>query len=136
MSHTSLMKITGCGGIDINDDGLLLMLREGTGTFDRQWSNPGGGVEQGEDPRAAVIREHREELGVTVRIIRHISNYEDRRDSILKGVYAGYLVETVEGVANIQEPDKVAELRRFPLEKLPEPLAPYTRQYLRDLGLI
>ncbi len=128
--------IRGCGGIDINDEGLLLMLRSGTSTYNDLWSNTGGTVEVGEIPIRAVVREHREELGVRIKVLRYISDYHAVKKGRVWGVFSGYLVETTEGTPTIQEPDKVAELRRFPLDNLPEKLAPYTRKYLRDLKLI
>ena len=100
------------------------------------WSNPGGKVEDGETIEQAVAREHLEELGVTVRVIKEIGVYEDFKDGELIGKYHGCLVETVGGYPVIKEPDKIAAVKRFPLNSLPEDLAPYTRQYLADLGIL
>jgi len=44
-------------------DQLLLLRRAGTGRFDGLWAPPGGHVEPGESPRAAAVRETREEIG-------------------------------------------------------------------------
>lgn len=45
-------------------DRLLLLRRAGTGLFDGYWAPPGGHVEAGEAPRAAAVRESREEVGL------------------------------------------------------------------------
>ncbi|HSX05690.1 MAG TPA: NUDIX hydrolase [Candidatus Saccharimonadales bacterium] len=43
-------------------DGRVLLLREADG----RWELPGGGLEHGEDPKAALAREVAEETGLTV----------------------------------------------------------------------
>jgi len=45
-------------------DSLLLLRRSGTGRFDGCWAPPGGHLEAGETPRAAVLRETSEEVGL------------------------------------------------------------------------
>lgn len=45
-----------------DDDGRILLLREKSGS----WELPGGGLEHGEDPKAALAREIAEETGMNV----------------------------------------------------------------------
>lgn len=47
---------------------LLLSQRRADQSFAFSWEFPGGKVEAGEDPRHALVREIREELGCTVRV--------------------------------------------------------------------
>lgn len=49
-----------------SDAGILLLRRRGTGIADGCWAPPGGHLEAGETPRAAAVREVREELGLTL----------------------------------------------------------------------
>ncbi|MBO0868520.1 MAG: NUDIX domain-containing protein [Micromonosporaceae bacterium] len=54
-------------GVCRDPDGRVLLVRRRGGS---DWSLPGGGVEHGEAPRDALVREFREETGFTVEIIR------------------------------------------------------------------
>ena len=47
-------------------DEILLLKRTGTGLFDGEWAFVGGKVDAGESPREAIIREAREEIGLTL----------------------------------------------------------------------
>lgn len=123
-----------CGGIDITDEGLLLLLRRDTA----DWSNPGGKLRSGETQLDAVVREHREEVGVEVEVLYHIGTYIDRVGTSLLHIYPepcalsaqGYKVHIVSGIPSLQEPEKHLALRRFPLDSLPRNLSPWTRFYL------
>jgi 8-oxo-dGTP diphosphatase len=61
----------------IERDGLILIgQRKGTGQHALKWEFPGGKVEAGEAPEAAVVREVEEELGIRARVDREIMRYE------------------------------------------------------------
>jgi 8-oxo-dGTP diphosphatase len=65
------MKIrrVGAYGISRDADGRVLLARNSDlSAFPGQWTLPGGGVEQGEHPDRAVVREFAEETGLSVRI--------------------------------------------------------------------
>jgi 8-oxo-dGTP diphosphatase len=49
-------------------DRVLLSQRRADQTFGLHWEFPGGKVEPGEDPREALVREIREELGCVIRV--------------------------------------------------------------------
>ena len=123
-----MKRITGCGGVILREDRVLLIKRYNVSTFNDLWSNPGGKVEPGETVEDAVKREMYEEIGVRVEIKSHLGDYDDGK----KGSYAGYLVEIIEGTARIMEPDKISDLDWFRLNELPEALAPYTQMYLNN----
>lgn len=48
----------------LRDGKVLICRRAATGTFPLKWEFPGGKVEEGEDPAAALARELWEELGI------------------------------------------------------------------------
>lgn len=65
------MKIRRIGayGVCRDRDGRVLLARNsGLSGFPGQWTLPGGGVDQGEHPDDAVVREFAEETGLSVRI--------------------------------------------------------------------
>lgn len=67
----ALLLLPGVTAVIQNGDGFLLARQRDTGL----WSLIGGGVEPGEDPRDAIEREVREELGVTPTVGRVIGAY-------------------------------------------------------------
>jgi 8-oxo-dGTP diphosphatase len=68
------------------EDKILVCQRKRGARHELKWEFPGGKVEQGEAPRAALARELREELAIDARIGTEIVRYEHRypgRDKIL-----------------------------------------------------
>ena len=55
-------------GVIIENQRVLLTQRKAGAHLAGMWEFPGGKVEAGEDPRAALVRELREELGVDVNV--------------------------------------------------------------------
>lgn len=51
-------------GVIVERDRVLLTQRKAGGHLEGLWEFPGGKAEVGEDPRAALVRELREELGI------------------------------------------------------------------------
>lgn len=71
----------------------ILMVRHQTPGTRAFWTLPGGGVEDGETPEAAVIREVREETGLHVSVAKLLweNPWGDGA-----GLERGYLVETLD----------------------------------------
>ena len=127
------MIVHGCGGMILKDNKVLLILRKNNNEYNGIWSNPGGKVEENETVEEAVIRELKEELGIEVKIVRKLSDYEDYGGDELHGVYPGYEVSIVHGEPGIEEPNKIEEIKYFSFDELPENIAPWTKQFVDDL---
>jgi 8-oxo-dGTP diphosphatase len=76
--------VVGVGGVVIEKGRALLILR-GSEPLLGQWSIPGGTLELGESLEQGVVRELKEETGLTVRIVEMIEVfdriYEDEADA-------------------------------------------------------
>jgi ADP-ribose pyrophosphatase YjhB (NUDIX family) len=111
-----------------DSDGVLLGRRRidpGSG----RWSFPAGYVNRGEVLEEAAEREVFEELGLVVRLTGLVGAYSERGAPVVLIVYAGRIV------SGEPSPDgrEVSEVRRFPLDALPDDLAfPHDRRVLAD----
>src|SRR3989344_7448935 len=95
--------MVGVGGVVIRDTRVLLVQRASE-PLAGQWSLPGGAVELGETLEEAVVRELKEETGLTVRLVKLVEAFERiiRDDSgrpRYHYVLLDYLCEPVEGSA-------------------------------------
>lgn len=71
------MQLTTVVAAVIERDGrVLIAQRKRTGQHPLKWEFPGGKVEPGEAPEAAVVRELEEELAIQSRVEREIARYE------------------------------------------------------------
>ena len=123
----------GVGGVVFENGKVLLLLRKKApeaGT----WSLPGGRVEFMERLEDAVVRELREELGITVEVgslvcvIDHIIPEEHAH-----WVSPAYRVRMVSGVPQNLETEKTAAIEWFSLSNLPDNLSMNARSALACL---
>lgn len=120
----------------IQDDGgsILLQRRSDNGL----WGLPGGSVEIGESVRDAIVREVREETGLTVEVLRLIGVYSDPRFQIV--CYPdGNVVHYISTLfacrilaGTLQTCDETLDLRFFDPDRLPENLLPMHRIRIQD----
>ncbi len=113
----------------IADDSVLLGLRENTGFGDGYWSTPGGGLERGEAAKQAVIREAREEIGISLApedlALTHVCHHFDPDGNARIGLY--FTTRRWTGEPINAEPDKCTKLAWHPLDALPDNTVGYAR---------
>ncbi len=108
----------------LQGDQVLLIKR----TSPRVWELPGGGIEEGETPAAAIAREVREETGVQVRVERELGVYQRLGFRPHDGIV--FVCTPVGGALAAGEETLAA--RFFPITRLPLGLLPWYREVIRD----
>jgi 8-oxo-dGTP diphosphatase len=127
------LKLAGC--ILTNGQGRTLLLHRNTPKR-TQWEIPGGKIDPGESAQQTVIREIAEELGVAVRLVRHLGGREFTEDTHTMH-YTWYLGEITRGEPRIVEPDTFDGLRyfsRLELQGMTAELSPNTLNFLEAVA--
>ncbi len=111
----------GVGAVIVDDRGRVFLARRGPKARNERgrWEFPGGAVRFGETQACAIVREIREEFGVTVEVGTLIGV----ADHILPAekqhwVSPAYLCRIVSGAPEIREPEKCTEIQWVTLEEL------------------
>lgn len=118
-------------GVFIRDGKVLLLERQNTGYADGMFSLPAGHVEAGESLEQAIMRELKEEVGVTVEAselkLAHVRsrNREDGHRVNFFFLVSGWQMEPV----NL-EPQKCGGLEWYTFNQLPDNLLPDIRDSL------
>ena len=105
-----------------NEDGnkkILLAKRKNTGYKDGEYEIPGGHLEENEDLYETMIREAKEELGISLqredlKIIHIMHHYTGKRMNFI------FTTEREDLEPRIMEKDKCEELKWFNINNLPE----------------
>jgi 8-oxo-dGTP pyrophosphatase MutT (NUDIX family) len=110
-------------GIVFDEEKLLLAKRKDVPV----WVLPGGGVDPGELPEEAIIREFREEVSLDVEVIRRVGTYTG--GFFIKPVHL-YHLKIVQG--EISPGDEIKEVNFFPLANLPKEIPPPFHEFIQD----
>ena len=113
---------------------ILLHRRQNTGYQDGKWDIAGSGhVDKNETAKSAVVRECKEELGISVEIenlsFAHLS-HRLSRDRTYYDIY--FIVSAYGGIPSIIEHNKCSELKWFPIDSLPVDLIECRRQDIQN----
>ena len=94
----------------INQYGKILATQRGYGDYKDGWEFPGGKIEPGETPRAALVREISEELDMTIAVERHIVDvsYDYPQFHLEMGCF---LCSIADGTPNLLEHEAAKWLR-------------------------
>ena len=124
----------GCGAAIIDESRIVLVKRKRSPEADH-WGLPGGKIEPGERAEDAVVREIMEELGIAIRLGRQICTVDHRDDNNgQRWIAEVYSASIVSGTPRICEPQALAAVDWFALDRLPEPLTAATVQTIGALG--
>jgi 8-oxo-dGTP diphosphatase len=107
-----------------NLDQVLLILRADF----RIWGLPGGGLEPGETPEQAAIREALEETGYQVALGRFVGSYRRPQMNDLRHIFTAH----VTGGQPVQNGPETREVRWFPIHELPRRLTPSVHAIVAD----
>lgn len=96
--------------------------------YARGWRVPGGGRKENEDPREAVLRELREEIGmIAYGNVREVGAYLERPD-FKQDTNSIFVVQDVEYRPRWSL--EVEQVKEFALEELPSDTSPRTRRWI------
>lgn len=119
MNHKSAFAIV------INEEGQILLTQRKDVPI---WVLPGGGIDKGETPEAAAIREVLEETGITTKVLNCSANYFPI-NNLAKETYL-FTCQPLSGVPTLS--NETSDVRYFPLSALPSALFLVHRIWIED----
>lgn len=121
----------------INDDALLCLRRHNTGIEDGLYVVPMGGLQEGETPLQAVIREAAEEVNITIKQEDlHLAHVTYRKHTQPDGYFfyqqdLFFKATQFTGIVCNLEPHKADDVRFFKTNALPLNLAPFIQNAMQ-----
>jgi ADP-ribose pyrophosphatase YjhB (NUDIX family) len=117
----------GCGAIVFNSNDEILMIKRPNG----RWLYPGGFCDVGLSPAENVVREVREETGLSVIPSRLIAVTDSLKlGSPARHLYSMLFYCRLEGGGIRPHPLEASEVRFFPFDQIPEPLHGNDRRWI------
>ena len=92
----------------LHKNGTFLGTQRGYGEFDGGWEFPGGKIEEGESPQAALLRELKEELGIDAIVEQFLMTVECNYPQFHLMMHC-YLCSIAEGKIQLKEHRRKAE---------------------------
>ena len=128
-------RVAAYGLLERDGEVLLTLLGPSPHTHSGRWTLPGGGVDHGERPADAVVREVYEETGHRVRIVglldvdaERLAYDRDGRPVVEHPVRVFYRLEVTGGELGVVEVGgSTVEVAWWPRRALPESMTPYAR---------
>ena len=101
---------------------ILLQRRQGTKLWPSYLALPAGHIDEGENAYEAMVREAKEELGITIKVEDIIDTFVvNRQNKSLPPYYDVYFeIKSYEGNITINEHEKCSELVWADMENLPD----------------
>lgn len=128
--YQSIMGIRTFGArvVVINEKGELLLVKH---TYFSGWHFPGGGVEKGESPREAAIREVREEAGIIAKESPSIFDCYLNKMMGVDDIVSLYILKNFE--CQSFKSSEILEAKWFALENLPTDLSGATKRRIHEV---
>lgn len=119
------------------DDKILLIKRSKTGVADGYYACAGGGIDGEEPAKNAMVREAREELGITVRKenLKMVHIVHNKQALLVGNESIGFFMEATkwDGDPQNMEPHKHDDVAWFTLNNLPQNTIPILKHVLKML---
>ncbi len=116
---------------------IYLLRRHNTGWRDGWYTVPAGHVEKLESPKAAAVRELREEVGVVTtaeKLGEPLIYFYPDDERLHERVSLFFTLDNYDGPIENLEPHKADEGRWFDMDDLPDTIVPLLRRALKDIS--
>ncbi len=120
--------------IMMRDNKILLSRRCNTGFCDGQYGLPSGHVEEGESVQQALIRETKEEIGITLQATQFtLAHVRSRNAGDGHRLDSFFVCREWNGEPVNLEPEKCDQLSWFDKDDLPSSIIPYIKEVLEHI---
>ncbi len=122
---------TTAGAVILDEQGRVLLVKHSYGPLN--WEIPGGAAELDETPTETVLREVREETGLSVNAEHLTGVYYERKGPGFEVLHFAFRCR-LENSAATPEPNspEIMQCGYWPLDALPRPISDFTLRRIRD----